>query len=110
MGGGFGGYIYSNYSFQMSLYSQVSPTPMIQAGTLRNFTVHFSNNVNTNTTLTVEKNGVGTSLSCTIAKNTNTCSDNTHTVAFNASDTVLVRATYSGSLKATNPSWSATYP
>lgn len=110
MGGGFGGSIWTNYSFQMSLYAQTSPTPMIQAGTLRNFTVHFTTNANTNTTLTVQKNGANTAITCTVAKNTNTCSDNTHTVTFAASDTVLVNATYSGSLRATNPSWSATYP
>ncbi len=32
---------------------------MIQAGTLRNFTVHFTASVSKNTTLVVEKNGVG---------------------------------------------------
>ena len=110
VGGGFGGAIWGGGWFNMSLYAQITPTPMIQAGTLRNFTVHFTTNANTNTTLVVEKNGVATGITCTVAKNTNTCSDNTHTAAFAASDTVLVHGTYPGSLRATNPSWSATYP
>jgi len=110
VGGGFGGSIWTNYGFQMSLYSQVIPTPMIQAGTLSELHRSLHDQRQHDTTLTVEKNGVSTSITCTVARNTNTCSDNTHTVAFAASDTVLVRANYSGSLRATNPSWSATYP
>jgi lysophospholipase L1-like esterase len=109
VGGGFGGIIWTPNWFTMSLYAQVIPTPMIQAGTMEHFAVHFTANVNTNTTLVVEKNGVPTSITCTVPKNSNSCSDNTHTAAFAASDLVLVKATYSGSLRATNPSWSAIY-
>ena len=95
----------------MSLYAQQSPTPMIQAGTLRNFTVHFTSSVSKTTTMVVEKNGASTAITCTVAKSSNTCSDNTHTVAFAASDTILVRGSWSGGYNSgTNPSWSATYP
>ena len=109
IGGGVGGTIGAS-SFNMSLYAQTSPTPMIQSGTLSYFTVHFTANVSTSTVVVVQKNGAATSVSCTVAKSYNTCSDNTHTVAFNASDTILVHATYSGLNNGTNPSWSATYP
>ena len=34
------------------------------------------------TVLVVRKNGASTTITCTVAKNTNTCSDNTHTVVF----------------------------
>jgi hypothetical protein len=109
VGGGIGGAIGFN-GFNMSLYAQTTATPMIQAGTLAHFTVHFTANVNTSTALVVEKNGARTAITCTVAKNTNTCADNTHTAAFAASDTILVRATYLGLNSGTNPSWSATYP
>ena len=59
----------------------------------------------------VEKNGASTAITCTVAKSSNTCSDNTHTVAFAASDTILVHGSWSGGYNSgTNPSWSATYP
>jgi hypothetical protein len=95
----------------MSLYAQQSPTPMIQAGTLRNFAVHFLSSVSKTTTMVVQRNGAATAITCTVAKSTNTCSDNTHTIAFNASDTILVLGSWSGGYNSgTNPSWSATYP
>ena len=110
VGGGIGGAIGFS-GFNMSLYAQTAATPMIVAGTLRNFTVHFTANVSTNTVLVVQKNGASTTITCTVAKNTSTCSDNTHTVAFAASDTILVHASYPGGFNSgTNPSWSATYP
>lgn len=109
VGGGIGGGIGAS-SFNMSLYAQATATPMIQAGTLRNFTVHFTANVSANTVLTVQKNGASTAITCTVLKSTNTCTDATHSVAFAASDTILVHATYSGANSGTNPSWSATYP
>ena len=109
VGGGIGGAIGIG-SFNMSLYAQASATPMIQAGTLRDFTVHFTADVSTNTVLVVDKNGAATTITCTVLKSANTCSDATHTVAFAASDTILVHATYTGMNTATNPSWSATYP
>jgi hypothetical protein len=109
VGGGIGGKLEED-GFSMSLYAQISPTPMIQAGTLSHFTVHFSANVSESTVLVVRKNGGSTAITCTVAKNTKTCSDNTHAVAFAASDTILVHAAYSNSNNATNPSWSATYP
>jgi len=58
----------------------------------------------------VQKNGASTAIACTIPNGGNTCSDNTHAVAFAASDTILVRASYFGFNSGTNPSWSATYP
>ena len=104
------GYGWGGGGFNLSLWAQTSATPMIQAGTLRNFTVHTTANVSKTTVVTVEKNGASTAITCTLAKNTNTCSDNTHTVAFAASDTILVHGSYSGYNSGTNPSWSATYP
>ncbi len=77
---------------------------------LRNFTVHFTANVTKSTVLVVEKNGASTTITCTVTTGNNTCSDNTHTLAFAASDTILIKASYSGGNKGTNPSWSATYP
>jgi Concanavalin A-like lectin/glucanases superfamily len=109
VGGGIGGTIPPN-SFNMSLYAQTTPTPMIESGTLSHFTVHFTANVSKNTVLIVRRNGAGTTITCTVVQNTNTCSDNTHTVAFAASDAILVHATYSGPNSGTNPSWSAPYP
>ena len=110
VGGGIGGRL-GYGGFNMSLYAQTTPTPMIQAGTLGNFVVHFTANVTKSTVLVVEKNGASTAITCTVAKNTNTCSDNTDTVAFAASDTILVHASYFGGFNnGTNPSWSATYP
>jgi hypothetical protein len=100
---GFGG-------FNMSLYEQRTPTPMIQAGTLSHFTARLTANASTSTLLVVLKNGLPTAISCTVAKNTNSCSDVIHAVAFAASDTVLVHAGYLGFNSATNPSWNATYP
>ena len=109
VGGGVGGGI-GPLGFNMSLYAQTTPTPMIQAGTLRNFTAHFTAPVSVNTVLTVQKNGANTAITCTVAAKASTCSDTTHTVAFAASDTVLVHATYTGSNTGTNPSWNAMYP
>ena len=109
VGGGLGGGIGSG-TFTMSLYAQATATPMIVAGTLSHFTVHFTANVSKETVLVVEKNGASTAITCTVAPTNKTCSDNTHTVVFAASDTVLVKATYFGSNGGTNPSWSATYP
>ena len=60
--------------------------------------------------LVVERDGAATTITCTVAEKTNSCSDNTDMVAFAASDTILVHASYSGANSATNPSWSATYP
>jgi len=109
VGGGLAGAI-ANSSFNMSLYNATTVQPMIQAGTLSSFTVHFTANVTKDTTLTVQKNGVATTVTCLVASGSNTCSDSTHTVAFAASDTILVAATYSGANSGTNPSWNATYP
>jgi hypothetical protein len=94
----------------MSLYARATATPMIQAGNLSHFTAHFTANVSKSTVLVVEKNGANTAITCTVASGANTCSDNTHTIAFAASDTILVHATYSGPNTGTNPSWIATYP
>jgi len=94
----------------MSLNQQTTPTPLIQAGTLSHFTVHFTAPVSTNTVLTVQKNGGNTEVTCTVPKGGSTCSDATHTAVFAASDTVLVHASYAGLNGATNPSWIATYP
>jgi hypothetical protein len=109
VGGGIGGEIGSN-GFAMSLYAQTTPTPMIQAGTISHFTAHFRANVSTNTVLVLQKNGASTGITCTVAPGGNTCSDNTDSAEFAASDTVLVRASYTGSNTGTNPSWSANYP
>ena len=109
VGGGIGGNV-GIAGFNMSLYAQSTPTPMIQAGTLRNFTVHFAAPVSLSTMLTVQRNGSNTAITCTVTAKASSCSDTTHTVAFAASDTVLVHAAYFGINTATNPSWSATYP
>jgi hypothetical protein len=109
VGGGIGGAVAAN-GFTMSLYAQTTATPMIQAGALSNFAAHFRADVSTNTVLTVQKNGADTSVGCTVPAGTNGCADTTHTADFAASDTILVRATYSGSNSGTNPSWSASYP
>jgi hypothetical protein len=94
----------------MSLYAQTTPTPMIVAGTLSHFTVNFFAAVSASTVLVVEKNGVATSITCTVPAGGKTCSDATHTVSFAPSETVLVHATYAGVLNSgTNPSWSANY-
>jgi hypothetical protein len=100
---GFGG-------FNMSLYAQTTPTLMIQAGTLSHFTARFAANASTSTVLVVEKNGLPTAIGCTVAKNTSSCSDPTHAVVFEQSDTVPVHASYLGFNAATYPSWSASYP
>jgi hypothetical protein len=109
VGGGIGGPIGLG-GFNMSLYAQTAPTLMIQAGRLSHFTAHFTANASTSTVLVVLKNGLPTTISCTVAKNTNSCSDATHAVAFAATDTVLVHAGYLGFNSATNPSWNASYP
>jgi hypothetical protein len=109
VGGGIGGTIGAK-GFNMSLYAQATATPMIQSGTLSHFMVHFTANVSKNTVLVVNRNGAATTVACTVAENSNSCSDNTDTVAFAASDTILVSATYAGANSGTNPSWSATYP
>jgi hypothetical protein len=109
VGGGIAGSIGAK-GFYMSLYAQATATPMIQAGTLSHFTVHFSASVTKSTVVVVEKNGAATSIACTVAEKASYCTDNTDTVVFAASDTILVRATYSGANGGTNPSWSATFP
>ena len=83
---------------------------MIQSGTLSHFTVHFTEKVTKDTKLVVKKNGTATAAECTVKNTETTCSDNTDTVAFAASDLIAVEATYSGSNSGTNPSWNATYP
>jgi hypothetical protein len=108
VGGGVGGGIGLS-GFSMSLFAQTTPTAMAQAGTLSNFTVHFTAAVSTSTVLAVQKNGIATAITCTVSKGANTCSDTTHTVTFAASDTILIHATYAGINTATNPSWSASY-
>jgi len=111
LGGSIGGSILFDLGgFNMSVNQQTTPTPLIQAGALSHFTVHFAAPVSTNTVLTVQKNGTNTEVACTVPKGANTCSDATHTAVFVASDTVLVHASYSGLNSATNPSWIATYP
>jgi hypothetical protein len=100
----------ANTSFNMSLYNATTAQLMFEAGTLSNFTVHFRANVDKTTTLTVQKNGANTVVTCNVAIGSNTCSDTTHTVAFAASDDIRITASYSGANAGTNPSWSATYP
>jgi hypothetical protein len=57
VGGGIAGGIGKN-KFMTSLYAHATATPMIQAGNLSHFAVHFTANVSKNTVLAVEKNGV----------------------------------------------------
>ena len=71
--GGIGGPIATN-TFNLSLYAQTIATPMIQSGSLSHFSVHFTANVSKSTTLVVRHNGVGTTIGCTVAIGTNTCS------------------------------------
>jgi hypothetical protein len=56
----------------------------------------------------VKKNEVATEVKCVAASGGPTCSDNVRAAAFNASDLILVEATYPGSNGGTNPSWSGT--
>jgi hypothetical protein len=109
VGGGVAGGI-ANNGFRMSLYAQLTATPMVRAGTLSNFTAHFAAAVTKNTTLTVQRNGAATSVTCTVLSGGTACTDGIHTAAFAASDTLGVVATYLGSNGGTNPSWNATYP
>jgi hypothetical protein len=109
MGGGKSGQI-ANTSDSFGAYFSTTASPMYVAGTLSNFTIHFAVAVSKATTVTVQKNGSNTAITCPIASGGTTCSDGTHTVAFAVTDTLLVRLDgYSGSNNGTNPAWSATY-
>jgi hypothetical protein len=107
VGGGFAGVV-PNSNFTVGLYNESGAVPMISPGTLSNFTFTFRANTS-KYTVTVQKNGVNTAITCTILSSAKSCSDTTHTVTFAQSDTVLVVASNGGDNSSTNPAWHGDY-
>lgn len=83
-----------------------SPVPI--AGTLSNFSVHTGTAVSGgNLILTVLKNGIATSITCTIASGTSSCSDSTDTVALTTAATIAVEIQNSSGNFVRNVAWTA---
>jgi hypothetical protein len=83
------------------------------AGTLKNFTVRLDAALSGGTSIayTVRKNGIATTLTCTIttASAALTFSDVTHTVAFVAGDLISIGTARTGNVAAQGTRWTAQY-
>jgi hypothetical protein len=83
-----------------------SPVPI--SGTLSNFSVHTGTTVSGGSLiLTVLKNGVATSITCTIAGGSSSCSDATHTVTLTTANTIAVEIQNGSGGFVRNVSWTA---
>ena len=60
-------------------------------------------------TFFVRKNGIDTTITCTISGASQTCSDLTHTASFAAGDLISVREASSGTPSNTSGQWTATF-
>lgn len=70
---------------------------MPQNGSLTAIFVHHANALTTDSVAyTVQKNGVDTTLTCTVAANTTAANDTAHTVAFVAGDRIGIKSVQSG--------------
>jgi hypothetical protein len=87
--------------------------PMPVPGTLKNFTVRLDAALSGATSIayTVRKNGIATTLTCTIttASAALTFSDVTHTVAFVAGDLISIGTARTGNVAAQGTRWTAQY-
>lgn len=78
------------------------------SGTLSNFTfyVKYAPGGTATRTMTLRDNGVSTSVTCTIASGSNSCTDSTHTASFAVGDYATLGVTVSGTPAASTGSWS----
>jgi len=80
-----------------SLTEGPSQTPMPRAGTVSNFFVRLDATIAAQGfVFTVDKNGVATTITCTVATGTQACSDTTHSVSFVQGDLISVHANKNG--------------
>jgi hypothetical protein len=83
-----------------------SPVPI--TGTLSNFSVHTGTNVSGGPlVLTVFKNGVATSMACTIASGGSSCSDSSTTITVTTANTIAVRIENNSGNFVRNVAWTA---
>jgi hypothetical protein len=87
--------------------------PMAVAGTLNGFYVRINSAlaVTNSETYTVRRNGVDTTLTCTItnASAAVTCSDTTHSVSFSAGDLISIGTSHGGAVPSLGTRWTAHY-
>ena len=85
--------------------------PVSTAGTLKSLYVYFPSapTAGKSWEMVIMKNGVATSLDCTVADTATTCSDTSDTVSLSAGDLISLRVTPAGTPISSVPTWSLVF-